>query len=142
MALANLNQSFNIDPNTIKRSDPNYALLVKNLVNTFIGKSGISVAVKTPIPDTTMRQLYAIINTQNTVNSQVALQLNSLINQYIKTPAAVKSFIASNNMKYGKVNLQWNGRTMMWYLVQNQAIIDAAAQIQTMLAGRTSYKLI
>lgn len=141
MALSNLNYTYNLDPNFIKKSDPNFKILVNSKINSWYGKSGINAGLKTPIPDSTMKNLVAVINNENNALVSVALQLVSLISRYIKSPAAIKSFVSSNNMKFGTTNLQWNGRTMMWYLIQNQVIIEAASIMQTQLSNRTKYKL-
>ncbi len=141
MALANIN-SYRIDPSKVRASDPSYSFSLNALVNQVTRQVGIDLNSRTPISDIQMGNLSQLLNRLNDGTNSVALQLVSLIARYIPKESDRKVFVEANTMKRGSTNLQWNGKTMMWYLLQNQLYIDAASTIQTRVAGRTKFNLL
>jgi hypothetical protein len=141
MALANIN-SYRISPDKVRASDPNYSIALNALVNQLTSKVGINLTVRTPISNIQMGNLSQLLNSLNNSTNSVAMQLVSLIARYIPKESDRKSFVEANTMKRGSTNLQWNGKTMMWYRLQNQLYMDAASVIQKQVAGRTSFNLL
>lgn len=144
MSLATLNYNYVIPVTNIQNSRAGYQILVNNKINELLGawmksRSYINLNNKAQkISDADMKALSEMIQQQNNKWVTMSTSLNSMMLPYYKN----NMVSIANAVKSGAANnFKWQGYTMMQLLSESQLLIDASARINTMLVGKTTYKV-
>lgn len=145
MSLATLNNNYFIPTNVIQQSRPNYQILVTNKINQLLSnwmksRSYINLNNKAQkISDADMKALSDMIQQENNQWVQLSIRLSSevLMSYYKGNNTAIANAVRTG----GADKYKWQGYTMMQLLTESQILIDAAGRINSMLVGKTTYRV-
>ena len=142
MSLATLNNNYLIPIKTFQQSRTDYKFAVTNKVNAYLGawmksRPYISLMNKAQkISDADMKALSDMVQADNDKWVRLQANLNSMMLPYFKNNISAMANAIPSDKRF-----QWQGYTMLQLLTESQIIADACAQINTALAGKTSYKI-